>query len=299
MLAIFGREAVSLGYRVRPLRGPVFAEAAASYLDSPDPAGAEFAGAAFSLLDGADARVRLTGVQFDPRTSRVLRPMVQHAALSESEPIPAGSDTVPNYLRWLADRRDRTEDYPGNDRDTILFALARHSAKLADADAVVRLDAQQNVAVSKSVLEPELVDPGLTGGVSPTLGRVLAAPMSTASAGAVDSVLTAGEYLATTPRADVIRLGLPHVLDAFDRGFFVRLALRRLSSRPSALVDRLAREVLNTCSHRLDAWITSYATHVWTGCAPQPRRTPHRGVHVGRGPPSQATAHAGRDTAGG
>jgi len=104
------------------------------------------------------------------------------------------------------------------------------------------------------------VDPSTTGVVSPTLGRILAQPVSTVSAGAIVSTKTAGEYLATTSRAEVAALGLPHILHGFDRAFFVRLALRRLSNRPSAVIDRLTREVLDTCSHRLDAWITSYAT---------------------------------------
>jgi hypothetical protein len=260
MLAIFGRDALSLGYRVRPLRGPLFVASASPYLGSLDPAGADLAGAAFALVDAADLQVRLRGLQFDPRTSRIQRPLVQHAPLSETDPVPEASSTVPSYLRWLSDRRERTEDYPGTDRDTILYALARHSARLADADAVVRFEAQANVAERKTALEPELVDPSTTGTVSPTLGRVLAQPVSTASGGAIVSTKTAGDYLATTSRADVIRLGVPHLLDAFHRSFFVRLALRRLSSRPSVLVDRLAREVLDTCSHRLDAWITSYAT---------------------------------------
>jgi hypothetical protein len=260
MLVIFGREALSLGYRVRPLRGPAFAESASPYLGSPDPVRAELVQAAFAVADAADLQVRVRGIQFDPRARRIQRPLVQHAPLSETDPVPAASSTVPNYLRWLSDRRERTQEYPGADRDTILYALARHSARLADADAVVRFDVQENVAARKTALEPELVDPSTIGAVSPTLGRVLAQPVSTASGGSIVSTKTAGEYLATTSRAEVAGLRMPHLLDAFDRSFFVRLALRRLSGRPSALIDRLAREVLDTCSHRLDAWITSYAT---------------------------------------
>lgn len=261
MLAIFARDALSLGYRVRALRGPAFARTAATLLGSPDPAGADLVGAAFALLDEADLQVRIRGVQFDPRTSRIQRPLVHHAPPSETEPVPApAGGTVPNYLRWLADRRERSEDYPGSDRNTILYALARHGAQLADADAAVRFEAQENVATRKTALEPELVDPSTTGAVSPTLGRVLAQPVSAVSAGAIVSTKSVGDYLATTSRAEVAALGVPHVLHGFDRSFFVRLALRRLSSRPSAVIDRLTREVLDTCSHRLDAWITSYAT---------------------------------------
>ena len=53
--------------------------------------------------------------------------------------------------------------------------------------------------------------------------------------------------------------------------------MRHLGGRPSAVVDRLAREVIDTCSHRLDAWITSYATRRLDSMRQQ---TP-TGVHLG------------------
>src|SRR6266545_1707366 len=93
----------------------------------------------------------------DPAAAGPARP------LSETEPVPAPTGTVPNYLRWLSDRREQTEDYPGIDRNTILYALARHAARLADADAAVRFEAQENVATRKTTLKPELVDPSTTG----------------------------------------------------------------------------------------------------------------------------------------
>ena len=117
-----------------------------------------------------------------------------------------------------------------------------------------------NVATRKSSLEPEIVDPSTNATASPTLGRILDQPVSTVSGGAIDSRKTVGEYIATTSRDEVAGLGVRHIFDGFERSFFVRLALRRLCDRPSAVIDRLAREVLDTCSHRLDAWITSYAT---------------------------------------
>jgi hypothetical protein len=260
MLAMFGRDALSLAYRIRPLRGPVFATSAARFLGTPDPAGEDLAAAQSALLDAPELDVRLRGLQFDPRTSSIRRPLIQHAPLSETDPVPPASDTVPNYLRWLADRRERTEEFPGVDRNTILYVLARHGARLADADAAVRFEAPQNVAARKSSLEPEIVDPSTTGTASPTLARVLDQPVTAVSGGAIASTKTAGEYLATTTREEVAELGAPHIFDGFERSFFVRLALRRLSARPSAVIDRLTREVLDTCSHRLDAWITSYAT---------------------------------------
>src|SRR5262249_53897323 len=40
----------------------------------------------------------------------------------------------------------------------------------------------------------------------------------------------------------------------------VRAALRSLGKMPTAELDRLVSETLDTCSHRVDAWVTSLAT---------------------------------------
>lgn len=277
MLEIFGRDALSLSYRVRPMRGPVFAGAASDFLSDLDPAGHDLVTASLSLVDQPDLDVKLVSSEFDPRAVTLLRPMVTRSPLSETAAIPGPDSTLPNYLRWLGDRQDRVSGFGGPDASTILFAMLTHSARLADADAAVRFGGPASVVATKAAMEPELVDPTSSGPASPTLGRVLGQPVSTLSGGAIASTKATAEYLATTRRADVSRLGVPHILRAFDDATAVRAAMRHLSGRPSAALDRLAREVLDTCSHRLDAWITSYATRRLDSMR---RQTP-TGVHLG------------------
>ena len=277
LLAILGRDALSLGYRVRSVRGPRFVSTARPFHPvALDPAGAQLASAAFDLVDdAADAGVRLRGAEFDPRRVRLRRPLVQHAPLSETDPVPPGGAGVPNYLRWLARRGDRSGSFPGADARTLLFALLRHSAALADADAAVRVSAPASVVARKAALEPELVDPA--GGTTGTLRRLLSEPLAAVSGGAIGSQQPVGDFLATATRPQVQALGLRHVLDAFDRTNLVRSAIGGLAGVPSAALDRLARASLDVCSHRLDAWITSLATRRLA----QLRAVAPAGVHAG------------------
>jgi len=278
LLTIFARDALSLSYRVRAMRGPVFSRAASDFLTGLDPAGRDLASASASLVNEADLDVRLVEAEYEPRAVTLLRPLVTRSPLSETDPVPPPPEsTLPNYLHWLGERLDQNSAFEGPDGATILFKLLGHSATLADADAAVRFENPVSVAMRKAALEPELVDPASSGAPTPTTGRALARPVSALTGGAVASEKTTPEYLATTRRADVARLGLPHVLDAFDSASRVRTAMRHLGSRPSAVLDRLAREVLDTCSHRLDAWITSYATRRLDSLR---RQTP-TGVHLG------------------
>ena len=51
MLEILGRDALSLSYRVRPMRGPVFSDTASDFLTGLDPAGHDLATASLALVD--------------------------------------------------------------------------------------------------------------------------------------------------------------------------------------------------------------------------------------------------------
>jgi hypothetical protein len=278
LLTILGREALSRRYRVRPVRGMRLAHASAPLSGRPlDPAGQPLADAVLELLDARDVDMRLRRMEFDPRAARIRRPLVHHGALSETEPVPPPEGQPSNYLRWLADRRERTGGFPGPDANALLFALLQHSLTLADADAGVRFEDRVSVVARKAELEPELVDGQDAAPTTPTLPAFLARPVSEVSGGAVASRQPVGEFLAGATRAQVAALGLPHVLDAFDRASAARTAVRELASRPSAVLDRVARELLDVCSFRLDAWITSYASRRLD----QLRAQTPAGVHLG------------------
>jgi hypothetical protein len=170
-------------------------------------------------------------------------PMVAPAPLSESQPL--GFD----YLSWLATATPaalRSQQPPGP-ADSLLFLMLRHGL-LAEYDvAARRLLAVANLLLPHESRESELV------GILPqrVLGRSRLPTVRTAwerfdlSTPATGN-RTVGEYLAD-PSADA-------------RLAEYRAALTTLAGTPTAELDRLFTEALDTCSHRLDPWLTALAT---------------------------------------
>jgi hypothetical protein len=277
LLAVLGRDALSGSYRLRPVRGGAFARGLAPLIAGLDPVGGRIAGAVLELLGRETVAPRLATFEFDPRSPRVRRPLVVDGVLSETEPLPPLPGTATNYLAFVAERRERAGDPPaGPATETLLFTLARRSAALADADAAVRMTRPTSVVARKAELEPELIDP-VPGATTPTIIRLLASRASEATAGAVPSMIRLGDVVATLSREQVRALGQDHLVDAHDRAQAVRSALGHMAGRPSAALDRLVRALLDSCSHRLDAWITSYATRRLATL----RRARPAGVHLG------------------
>jgi hypothetical protein len=277
LLAVLGRDAVSGSYRLRTVRGGAFVRALTPLVAGLDPAGPPLVQAVLELYGRAAQPPRMASFEFDPRSPRVRRPLVVDGAPSESEPLPPLPGLTVNYLRFVAERRERAGDAPsGPGTETLLFTLARRSAALADADAAVRMTRPASVIARKAELEPELIDP-VAGTTTPTVPRLLAARASEATGGTVPSALRLGDVVATLSRAQVQAFEQPHLVDAYDRAQAVRVALGDLADRPSAALDRLVRALLDCCSHRLDAWITSYATRRLAAV----RRARPTGVHLG------------------
>ena len=257
LLDILGREAVSGGYRLRPVRGGLLSAAIAPLVADLDPTGRPLAEAAFQLA-GGQASPPLSRMAFDPRTVRIRRAPVLAGPLSETEPLPGPEGGGPNYLRYLASRSERDGPYSGPGASTLLRALAERSAKLADLDAAVRFSRPASVAAAKSALEAEVID-AVPQRPTATPARLLARPVRETIPAAPVGV-SVEDFIATATPQQVAALGLPHVRAAFGRTTDVRRALAELSSVPSAELDRLTRTALDACSHRLDAWLTAVAT---------------------------------------
>jgi hypothetical protein len=275
LLNILGREALTGGYRLRPVRGRLLSAAMALLIADLDPVGERLADAAYRLAGGTATAPPLAMMAFDPRTERIRRPTVLAGPLSETEPLPGPEGGGPNYLRYLASRSDRSGSFSGPGSTSLLRAVAQRSANLADLDAAVRFSAPANVAQAKAALEPEVVDP-VPQQPSSTPARVLARPIREVIP-AAPAGTSISEFIATATPAQVTALGLPHVRDAFIRATDVRQALSELSTVPSAALDRLTRAAFDTCSHRLDAWLTALATQRLT----EVRQTHPTGAYIG------------------
>ncbi|HEU0294577.1 MAG TPA: hypothetical protein VFR47_17690 [Anaerolineales bacterium] len=209
---------------------------------------------------GVNWTPRALDFSFLPSAHELTGPRVQDGPLSETQLL------SPNYLTWLrtaSPSEIQAEAMPEGAPDTLLYRLLRHAALMAYGVTAFRLMARFHVLESAIQPEPELLHfnpdaPTLT--VLNALDRPI--PELTENA-------PLGDYLHTRHEFEDVELE--------DYSEFWE-ALECLESLSTAALDRLLPESLDLCSHRLDAWITSF-----TALALQRLRQDRqsRGVHLG------------------
>ena len=128
----------------------------------------------------------------------------------------------------------------------LLFRLLRHSGLREYATAAIRIQARAGTLGNWEHLEQELVDI-LISGDTPTVWRQLARSWPPGSDGSQGSI---GEYLNSMNPDD------PDLADLRD----FKAALGVLSLQSADALDRNLRLTLDSASHRLDAFLTSFAT---------------------------------------
>jgi hypothetical protein len=274
LLDILARDAVSGRYRLRPVRGFRVVQGETELLPAMRPDPSDIPEAVHRLFGGGGVFSRVTRFVYDPHTAGIRRALVLAGDLSEDEPLPPADGTDANYLTFLARRRERAGAFTGPGHDTLFFALARLSCALADAEAALQFTDPTEFATARAALEPELVD--LDDVVTPTALRLLARPAADL-APQLSAHRTVAEFLATTNEAEIRQLNLPGVTKGFWHTTDVRRAFGELAGLSSAALDRLARATLDTCSHRLDAWLTAFATRRLADL----RSAASAGVHLG------------------
>jgi hypothetical protein len=197
---------------------------------------------------------------FIPHAYEITAPRVQAGPLSETSAL------APNYIEWLrtsspADLRD--ERFPGDAPRALLYLLLRHTALTAYGTTAFRLLARFEQAATAVRAEPELIDFDAS---SPTLTAVNVldrrVPELTGQA-------TLAEFLDERRQLDEP--------DTEDYSEFWT-ALEGLAPLATGALDRLLSETLDLCSHRLDAWITSFAGRALERLRSEDRTA---GVHLG------------------
>jgi hypothetical protein len=216
LLDILGRDALSGGFRLRPLRGALVAQVLDSFVPDLDRAGGALADATQRLMGGGAELPRVARFEFEPATARVRRAVIVPGRLSETEPLPPDPVSNQNYLTFLAERGDRAGGFSGPGVSSLLFALARHACRLADVDAAVRVLRPRSVVAAKVALEPDVVD-AVASRPSTTMPRLLARPAREVVAPELPAGTDVAEFLATFSLAEVDALGLPHVSTAYRR----------------------------------------------------------------------------------
>jgi hypothetical protein len=188
------------------------------------------------------------GIAWTPRLVSLLAGRSSAAVPGPMVSASADGADAAAYLAWLAapERRfgevtARPEWDGAPARTPLLYRLARQSVLRELADAAVRVQARNGTLGDREHLEPELVNLRVDGPTA-TPAVQLARPGPGGS--------SLGEYVAGPASA-----GDPvvHVHE-------VRAALSELAGAPAERLELALRGTLDALSHRLDAWLTSYAT---------------------------------------
>jgi hypothetical protein len=197
------------------------------------------------------------GVTSRPRLARAVfsQPVATlRGALVQPDQSPSLS---PNYIQAMLAARDlhaiRNEMVQQPPPAALLYLLLRHSMLLEYAAAASRLLINRGLLQPALRREPELVDFPLAQ-IMLTVWRQMATKISVLG---VTEQMELGSYLlGFTPSGepDVDREPDLKPLSEF------RASLAHLGTLTVARLEQLLTGTLDLCSHRLDAWITSFAT---------------------------------------
>lgn len=189
------------------------------------------------------------GITTRPRVAKgVFAPPI----VALSGPLVQADASSPSFIDSLLAARDLAgiRDEPPT---SLLHLLLRHSMLLEYSAAASMLLAKRQLLPAAARREPELVDlpPGATTStVWRQLGTAITVP-------GVATPIEVGSYLLganSSGEPDVA-----HEPDLKPLGDF-RDSLRYLKLLPASRLEELLCGTLDLCSHRLDAWITSYAS---------------------------------------
>ncbi len=208
-------------------------------------------------LSGAawwDSQERMTAPLLLQTLGPTLRPRLARGLLSPRATtlngalVQAGQSLSlsPNYIEALLAARDlatiRNETFQQPLPPSLLYLLLRHSMLLEYAAAASRLLPAQR-------REPELVSLS-TGQATPTVWDHFKKP-----APGVAGQVELGKYL-LGPSGEPDTANKPQLKTLSD----FRASLAHLKSLSPNRLEQLMTSTLDLCSHRLDAWITSFAT---------------------------------------
>jgi hypothetical protein len=208
----------------------------------------ELTGAVLQTL-GVNWKPRLAKAVFSTPVAALKGPLVQ------GDP---GSSLTPNYIETLLAARNldtiRFNGVPAAaPPHTLLYLLLRHSMLLEYTAAAERLLINRGLLQAADRREPELVDLPL-GPLMLTVWRQLVTKITVQG---VPDPIEVGKYLLgfmDSGEPDLVREPQLKPLSEF------RASLAYLKTLSPAKLEQLMSGTLDLCSHRLDAWITSFAT---------------------------------------
>ena len=248
---IFALDAISSSYGVRHLAGEGYLRSLWSSLVAGDQ---KFWWIKQQEL--ARAALGRVGLNWSPRLASATYTGWQRAftgPLVQAEPPAEGAPLTPNYLALLLNEGEITnlqrETFGGPKPTALLYALLRHALLHEYWRAALSLiPSLPNALVGSPIyLEREIVE---GGPVTPTVWELLNRP----APGIVGSTFWRFLFELSAPPPD------PQVASGVAPLLELRESIGYLQNVSAANLQRLLAGSLDLCSHRLDAWITSFAT---------------------------------------
>jgi hypothetical protein len=179
-------------------------------------------------------------------------PIVDDLPLSETTPI-RGYAGGRNYIEWLADAAadsiaavQAEQGFDDGKRPAaLLYLLLRHAVQLSFRQTAIGLLASAGAIEDVAGLRREPAFVHVDAAAEARSESRYAELFATAPAVTGDATLTVGDYIARNVRALETSV-LPEQLEALDR----------LAGLPTARLERLLAEHVDTASYRIDAWRT-------------------------------------------
>lgn len=184
---------------------------------------------------------RLARAAYDHQVSLLKIPLVQAGAISETTPL------APNYIEALLKAQSLSDIQAEPTKyNSLLHALLRHSMLLEYGNAAASILFKNGTALPALFKDQELIDVQAQSIETPTYSwqfkRIVPA---------VTGTQTLGDFL--------IKLKTFQDASVGPLGDF-RASLKYLATLSTGRLERLLSGTLDLCTHRLDAWITSFAT---------------------------------------
>ncbi|WP_329254691.1 hypothetical protein [Streptomyces canus] len=214
---------------------------------------------------------RVLHLTFADRAYDYRGPLVTKDPLSEADPLAF------DYIAWLrtaspAVLREQVAPPTEEPVDALLYLMLRH-ALLAEYNAsALDLLTWRRLTLAGERTEPELVQ--ILPVTETTPARRTAWERFDTRIAGVTGAGTVGTLLADPRTAGHPAPQVRAIVDGLN-GY--RASLRALEGLPTAELDRLFTETLDTCSHRLDPWITG----LYTQRLEEMRGDQPRGLYVG------------------
>lgn len=206
-------------------------------------------------------RLSALGFDLDPRLAHATYSGLFTAlkgAVVQAEVLSEDSALTPNYIELLLNATDlntlRQESFPGGKPQGLLYALLRAALLLEHWGACAKLTPPASDADLSVVDLRRDRDNPILQGAGLGVWELLARPTSVI--GVPVSGNTIGGYLGplrTTPSDPKLQAATRDLLE-------LRTSYEHLKSVKAARLQRAMANSLDACSHRLDAWITAFAT---------------------------------------